>query len=119
MSGRGVTRAGQRQFMQVWIPFLSFMVLGSYGLSEWVGAKMRVKEEKKQQVERRERVLLLPCPRVIMCHAIRRSTYWTSYAPVRRTTQIMLCCLEHQNRGRSSTQMRSTKYALICAAACI
>ena len=50
MSGRGITQNGRKALLNVGIPFMSFMVLGSYGLSEWVGAKMRIKEEKKQQV---------------------------------------------------------------------
>jgi hypothetical protein len=50
MSTRGITAAGKQQFFRIGVPFLGFMVLGSYGLSEWVGAKMRVKAEKKQQV---------------------------------------------------------------------
>ena len=49
MSGRGLTKQGTQNFVKFGIPFMSFVVLGSYGLSEWVGAKIRMKDEKRQQ----------------------------------------------------------------------
>ena len=59
MSGRGITTGGRKALFSVGVPFMSFMVLGSYGLSEWVGAKMRIKEEKKQQEKK---------PKLSLCH---------------------------------------------------
>ena len=50
MSGRGITKLGQDQFLRVGIPFMGFMVLGSYGLSTWVEGRIRMKSEKRQQV---------------------------------------------------------------------
>ena len=50
MSGRGLTKQGTRNFTRFGIPFMSFVLIGSYGLSEWVGAKIRIKDEKRQQV---------------------------------------------------------------------
>lgn len=50
MSGRGLTKQGTQNFVKFGIPFMSFVLIGSYGLSEWVGAKIRIKDEKRQQV---------------------------------------------------------------------
>ena len=50
MSGRGLTKQGTQNFVRFGVPFLSFVLIGSYGLSEWVGAKIRIKDEKRQQV---------------------------------------------------------------------
>ena len=50
MSGRGLTKQGTANFTRFGIPFMSFVLIGSYGLSEWVGAKIRIKDEKRQQV---------------------------------------------------------------------
>ena len=53
MSGRGLTKQGTANFTRFGIPFMSFVLIGSYGLSEWVGAKIRIKDEKRQQVSHR------------------------------------------------------------------
>ena len=50
MSGRGLTKQGTQNFVKFGLPFMAFVVIGSYGLSEWVGAKIRMKDEKRQQV---------------------------------------------------------------------
>lgn len=50
MSGRGLTKQGTQNFVKFGVPFMSFVLVGSYGLSEWVGAKIRMKDEKRQQV---------------------------------------------------------------------
>ena len=55
MSGRGLTKQGTKNFVKFGLPFMSFVVIGSYGLSEWVGAKIRMKDEKRQQVNRTPR----------------------------------------------------------------
>lgn len=91
MSGRGLTKQGTQNFVKFGLPFMSFVVIGSYGLSEWVGAKIRMKDEKRQQV--------LQHPRDASCHKLlstisladcaiceyvagsgpRRRRFWTSY----------------------------------------
>lgn len=78
MSGRGITTGGRKALFSVGVPFMSFMVLGSYGLSEWVGAKMRIKEEKKQQVFAPPP---LPCTAwLLACRALTLPSPWADTA---------------------------------------